>query len=160
LERLAREVQETIHLGRLEGDQVHFIDSIDCSRGLRVVGRVGHSLPAHCTSTGKSLLAELSDGEVLALYPEEELATLTPHSISTRTVLLEELSTIRVRGYAGSREEAEEGVTSVAVASHTTRSPRVAINAAVPISRMSDAILESVLGRLRQAAEELGHLLL
>ncbi|MGW4370968.1 IclR family transcriptional regulator [Nocardia takedensis] len=160
LERLAMDVQETIHLGRLEGSEVHFIDSVDSPRGLRVVGRVGQSLPAHCTSTGKALLAELSDEEILQLYPEERLPGLTRSSIATRTDLLVELERIRKQGYARNREEAEEGVTSIAVALHTARSPRVAINAAVPLSRMSDTILESLLGRLTAAAEELDHLLL
>lgn len=160
LERLARDVQETIHLGRLEGDQVHFIDSVDSNRGLRVVGRVGQSLLAHCTSTGKALLAELTDDEVRALYPHEELPTMTAHSISTRTALFQELAQARARGYARNREEAEEGVISVAVALHATRSPRVAINAAVPVSRMSDTILESLLDRLSESAQELDHVLL
>ena len=160
LERLAADVQETIHLGRLEANQVHFIDSVDSVRALRVGGRVGQSLPAHCTSTGKALLAELSEEELLRLYPDEQLVTLTPHSLGTRTELLEELAEVRAQGYARSREEAEEGVTSVAVALHSTRSPRLAINASVPASRMSEAFLESVLGRLTDAAQELDHLLL
>lgn len=160
LERLNADVQETIHLGRLEGSEVHFIDSVDSARALRVSGRVGQSLPAHCTSTGKALLAELSQEELLRLFPDERLPTMTPHSIGTRTALFEELADVRGRGYARSREEAEEGVTSVAVALHATRSPRLAINASVPVSRMSDSILESLLGRLIEAAEELDHLLL
>lgn len=160
LERLAADVQETIHLGRLVGNQVHFIDSVDSPRGLRVVGRVGQSLPAHCTSTGKALLAELTDEEVLQLYPEERLVTLTADSIATRASLLEALAQVRELGFARNAGEAEEGVASIAVALHATRSPRVAINAAVPASRMSDAILESLVGRLKDAAEELDHLLL
>ncbi|MDP9461588.1 MAG: IclR family transcriptional regulator [Actinomycetota bacterium] len=160
LERLNAEVQETIHLGRLEGNHVHFIDSVESSRALRVGGRLGRSMPAHCTSTGKALLAELSDEELLQLYPEENLVQLTPRSIGTRTALIEALAEVRARGYARSQEEAEDGVTSMAVALHSTRSPRLAINASVPVSRMSDDLAEAVLDYLTKAADELDHLLL
>ena len=159
LERLNAELQETIHLGRLEGSDVHFIDSIESSRALRVGGRLGRSMPAHCTSTGKALLAELPYEEFSRLYPEEELAQVTSHSIGTRTALEAALAEVRAQGYARSQEESEEGVSSVAVALHSTRAPRLAINAAVPTSRMSDATRANILERLQDAAEELDNLL-
>ena len=160
LERLNAETGETIHLGRLEGSYVTFIDSLDSVRALRVAGRLGLSMPAHCTSTGKALLAELTDDELLQLYPEQELVQLTQKSIGSLAALMAALAEVRARGYARSQEEAEEGVTSVAVALHSTRSPRLAINASVPVSRMSDGLLESLLGHLVAAAEELDQLLL
>ena len=160
LERLNTDLGETVHLGRLEGGNVHFIDSLESARALRVGGRLGMSMPAHCTSTGKALLAELGEEEFLRLYPDEDLVQLTPHSIGTRTALIAALADVRARGYARSMEEAEEGVTSVAVALHSTQSPRLAINVSVPISRMTDVIQEAVLSRLTEAATELDHLLL
>lgn len=160
LERLNTELGETIHLGRLEGNQVHFIDSLESARALRVGGRLGRSMPAHCTSTGKALLAELPEDELLRLYPDPELVRLTPQSIGTRRELVEELGRIRERGYARSMEEAEEGVSSIAVALHSTQSPRLAINVSVPLNRMTDDVVEAILGRLTEAADELDHLLL
>ncbi|SFL31605.1 IclR family transcriptional regulator [Geodermatophilus ruber] len=160
LERLNAELQETIHLGRLEGSDVHFIDSIESARALRVGGRLGRSMPAHCTSTGKALLAELTDDELLRLYPGEDLVQLTPRSIGTRAALMTALAEIREQGYARSQEESEEGVSSLAVALHSTRSPRLAINASVPASRMSEETREIILEHLVAAAEELDHLLL
>ena len=160
LERLNTDLGETVHLGRLEGNSVHFIDSLESARALRVGGRLGMSMPAHCTSTGKALLAELGEDELLRLYPEEDLVQLTPRSIGTRSALVAALAEVRVRGYAQSREEAEEGVSSVAVALHSTRSPRLAINVSVPVNRMTDVTQEAVLGRLSEAADELDHLLL
>ena len=148
------------HLGRLEGSDVHFIDSVESNRALRVGGRLGRSMPAHCTSTGKALLSMLSEDELLRLYPDEELPRLTPNSIGTRTELVKALGDIRARGFARSREESEEGVTSVAVPLRATRSPRLAVNVSVPVSRMTDAVEEVILGRLTAAAEELDHLLL
>lgn len=160
LERLNTELQETVHLGRLEGASVHFIDSIESPRAVRVGSRLGRTMPAHCTSNGKAMLATLTDAELTALYPDEELPQLTPESVGTRTRLREVLARVREQGYATSFEESEEGVSSVGVALQTPRSPRLAITVSAPVSRMPDDTRAVVLDRLRAAAEELDHLLL
>jgi DNA-binding IclR family transcriptional regulator len=159
LERLNAELQETIHLGRLEGSDVHFIDSIESRRALRVGSRLGRSMPAHCTSTGKVLLAQLTEEELLRLYPDEHLVKLTPRSIGTRSELLKALTGIRARGYATSAEESEEGVRSLAVALHSSNWPRLAVNASTPASRMTESARRSILDALRAAAGELNQML-
>lgn len=159
LEKLNTELQETVHLGRLEGADVHFIDSIESTRALRVVNRLGRSMPAHCTSTGKALLATLSDEELLALYPHEELSQLTSHSIGTRTELFADLAEIRRRGYATSQEESEEGVKSLAVALLALRSPRLALCVSAPVSRMSAANRRRIREDLVTSAQAIDQLL-
>lgn len=159
LEKLNADLQETVHLGRLEGGNVHFIDSIESTRALRVVNRLGRSMPAHCTSTGKALLATLSESELLAVYPDEELLQLTRHSIGTRTKLIEDLAKIRRRGYATSQQESEEGVQSLAVALQAIRSPRLALCASVPISRMNATTRKRIRQHLVEAAEAIDQLL-
>lgn len=159
LERLNAQLQETVHLGRLEDSDVHFIESIESSRALRVGGRAGRSMPAHCTSTGKALLAQLPEEELFRLYPCDQLAQLTPNSIGTRTELLTKLAEIRDRGYAASCEESEEGVGSLAVALHSLRWPKLAINVSTPISRMNDQTRRTILHVLMNAAEDLNQTL-
>jgi DNA-binding IclR family transcriptional regulator len=156
---LQSELQETVHLGRLEHAEVHFIAAMESSRALRVGSRLGRIMPAHCTSTGKALLAALSDDEVMRLYPREELVQLTPRSIGTRTELLATLAVVRRRGWASSREESEEGVGSVAVAVPGGSVPRLAVNASVPRSRMSAATMKTIRVSLTRAAEEIRALL-
>lgn len=159
LEKLNVELGETVHLGRLEGDTVHFVDSIESSRALRVGGRLGRSMAAHCTSTGKVLLSGLTEQELLMLYPDEELPQLTSHSIATRTRLFEVLARVRAQGYASSQEESEEGVSSVSVALPARHSPRLAVTASAPVSRMSQATRRTVLTHVFAAVEEIDQLL-
>ena len=58
------------------------------------------------------------------------------------------------------KEESEEGVSSLAVAVPSARSPRLAVNASLPLSRMGPATKQHVHARLVAAAEEIDHLLL
>ena len=77
---------------------------------VRVASRMGKTLPAHVSASGKALLSQLTDEAVVALYPREELEAVTPHSLTTRTALLEDLERIRERGYATGMQESEDGV--------------------------------------------------
>ena len=66
MEELAAETGETVHLGVLEGNQVRYVDAVESERALRVVARTGTLVPAHCTSLGKALLAQMTDQQVAA----------------------------------------------------------------------------------------------
>ena len=71
LKQLSADLQETVHLGRLEGSNVLFIDSIESPQAVRVGSRLGRSMPAHCTSTGKAMLAQFGARQLMTLFPEE-----------------------------------------------------------------------------------------
>ena len=60
LEDLSAALGETCHLGTLEGNHVRFLAVAEPDVAVRVVSRLGKTLPAHCTSTGKALLAEMA----------------------------------------------------------------------------------------------------
>ena len=155
LEYLNAQVMETLHLGLLEGTDVRFIDAIESPRALRVASRVGRMMPAHCTSTGKALLALLTEDEICSRYPEEKLPQLTPRSIGTRAELLRALAAVRRVGYAASREESEDGVGSLAIAVVSDHPEAVAINVSVPQSRMSVGRRAEILAALRRSAVSL-----
>ena len=156
LEKLNADLRETVHLGRLEGSQVDFVDSIESSQGLRVSGRLGVAMPAHCTSTGKALLAVLDAEQLDALYPGAALPRLTARSIATTKVLKSELIAVRRRGFATSNEEGEEGVVSVAV---PLGAGSFALGVSVPVSRMDRGFRAVVMEKLLAAKAEIDILL-
>jgi DNA-binding IclR family transcriptional regulator len=160
LERVNALLGETVHLGRLEGTQVHFLDSIESSQTVRVAARHGRSLLAHCTSTGKAMLSQLSTEELRTLYPIEQIDGLTDRSLTTRTALERDLEKSRRRGYALSMQESEVGVTSVAVPVASPSGTRYAISASVPVHRMTQALRTTIVGVLTEAAQELSTLLI
>ncbi|MFC5827155.1 IclR family transcriptional regulator [Nonomuraea insulae] len=135
------------------------LDSIESSRALRVGGRLGRSMSAHCTSNGKAMLSTLSEAELLALYPDEDLSQCTTHSIGSRTGLLQALDEVRRAGYATSEEESEEGVASIGIALAVTPWGRLAVTASAPLSRMTPDTRPRVLSRIRAAVEEINKLL-
>lgn len=154
---LSERLGESIHLGMLDGASVRFVAAVEGPKAVRVASRLGRAMPAHCTSTGKVLLAGLPETELRQLFPSEELQGITPRSIGTRARLQTQLSRIRSQCYATNREESEEGVASVAVAV-PTRAPGLllALNAAAPLQRLPAAKYPSVAAALQEAARDIG----
>ncbi|OBK27960.1 IclR family transcriptional regulator [Mycobacterium asiaticum] len=154
---LSEQLGESIHAGILDGASVRFIAAVEGPKAVRVASRLGRTMPAHCTSTGKVLLAQLSKPELRQLFPHETLESVTARSIISRAKLESELSRIRERGYATNREESEEGVASVAVPI-PTRAPglRLALNAAAPQNRLPSSKYGSVAAALVEAAKQIG----
>lgn len=154
---LSDRLRETVHVGMLDGAAVRFIAAVEGPTAVRVASRLGRAMPAHCTSTGKAMLAQLSQRELHQLLPDEELERVTPRSIGSRTTLEAELAKVRELGYAVNREESEEGVASVAVPI-PTQAPglRLALNAAAPQHRLSKSQCSSVAASLIKAAKEIG----
>lgn len=104
---LAAAVNETAHLCVLRGPDVVFLDCVESTHGVRAVSRVGRTIPAYATASGKALLAELSPLQLQRLYPKEDLSRLTRRTLQGRSALSNELRRCRERGYAVNAEESE-----------------------------------------------------
>jgi DNA-binding IclR family transcriptional regulator len=160
LESLNQDLAETVHLAVLDGGTVRFIDAIESPQASRVSSRLGKSMPAHCTSSGKAMLSYLSGDELRRLYPDEELDGLTPNSVRTRTALESELAKVRRRGYATSNQESENGVSSLAVGFPPSQVPmRMALNVSAPVHRMNRDTGRRIADALKAAVTEAAALL-
>lgn len=69
MHRLAGVLDESVNLAVRTGDTSRFIASAECAHVLRVGSREGMVFPAHRTTAGLLLLAELTDEELAAVYP-------------------------------------------------------------------------------------------
>jgi IclR family transcriptional regulator, acetate operon repressor len=157
LEQLHAQFNETNHLAVLRGSEVLFLDGLESTKMLRVASRAGAIFPAHCTSVGKALLADLPRDRLLAVYPDENLPQVTARSIGSRTQLFLDLESTVARGYATDFGELEEGVGSVAVPVRDPSGIAVAsLSVEAPLSRLADGRLEQFAPAARAVAEDLG----
>ena len=122
LAALARATRETATLEVLAGDAAWVLDEAIGGYMLGAAPETGARWPAHATSTGKVLLAWLTDAERDALLPGK-LPALTPKTITDPQALRRELARVRERGYAVATEELEPGF--VAVGAPVRSWPRV-----------------------------------
>ncbi|SEH42770.1 DNA-binding transcriptional regulator, IclR family [Halopenitus malekzadehii] len=78
-------------------------------------GRVGRRFHPHQTAAGKAILARRSDQWIAELIDRRGLPAATPHTITDREELFEEIRATRERGVALNSEESTEGLRAVAV---------------------------------------------
>ena len=114
LRGLAQKSGETVDLELLVGSDVMIIEEVHAEHMLRVgVGdNIGSRYPAHATSTGKLLLAGMSEAELKATLPNK-LAALTPFTVTDKQILRDQLDEARQLGWASSWEELEIGLAAI-----------------------------------------------
>lgn len=151
LARLARTLDETVHLAQLEAGHIRYIAGAESSRPLRVADRTGQLFPAHQTATGRAILAALEPAQLDELL----VAGDTQLSTAERAELEGQLGEVRAKGHAVNYRD--DGVVSVAVAVTNPRGLTVgAINASAPQNRMSPGRQDEIVGVLSTAAADLG----
>ena len=113
LKTLNAELDETVHLTVLEGNEVLYVDCLESSKRLRTYSVLGVRAPLYCTSVGKAILAFLPAEEQQAILEVTVLEKFTENTITDKAYLLDELRTIVQRGYAVDNMEHEEGLRCV-----------------------------------------------
>jgi IclR family transcriptional regulator, acetate operon repressor len=115
LELITGHTGETANAAVLNGLWGVYIAQSEGHHSVRMFTRIGNQVHLHRTGVGKVLLAYGSPGLLDRVVDLVGLPAATPHSISERSRLDDELTQIRDRGYALDREEEEIGVSCVAV---------------------------------------------
>lgn len=154
LERLSREVDESVSAAVLDGADIVYVARVPTRRIMSVRITIGTRFPAYATSMGRVLLAGLPDDSL-----EEVLAASVTQHLTERTVtdldeLRAELARVRAQGWALIDGELEPGLRSVAVPLHG-RGGRVvaAVNVSTSATRDTvEHITETYLPPLKDAA--------
>jgi DNA-binding IclR family transcriptional regulator len=136
LEELRAELDETFHLGRLDGTDIVYLATRESQQYTRTANRVGRRLPAYATALGKALLAERFGTDRDEHVPAA-LRALTPHTLTDRAALDAALDEVRIRGYAGDDQENTPGLRCFAVPLRYCRPAQDALSASVPVTRLT-----------------------
>jgi DNA-binding IclR family transcriptional regulator len=162
-QELAASLAETVNLAVLRS---HYAVNLDQVRGPAAVSAhnwVGQLTPLHATSSGKILLAYLPAEQRRTLLDEAGLARYTPHTVTSREELNDQLAAAKSDGWAHTIEEFEIGLNAMAA---PVRDHSGAVIGSVSVSgpayrldsrRMRDSAGELMAGAAR-ISDRLGHL--
>lgn len=126
---VAREIEGTIHQlatesGELSGFIVEdhglgvFVHRYASNSAVHSDARVGKRIPLHLTAGGKAIMANLQPERLEEILQRHGLARKTRNSITAYEDLVDELETIRDRGYAIGRGENTVGLNAVGAPVH------------------------------------------
>ncbi len=116
MQALSDEIGEVVGLGALEDESVILVDIINTQQPkqlLNINRNTGAIIPPHATSTGKAILAFLSDGRVEAILKSQGLIKMTDNTITSMKTLKGELDLVRERGFATAFDENVYGLTTI-----------------------------------------------
>lgn len=116
LEELMERCNETVNLAILDDVDVVYIDQVESKNLIlvKMLARVGNRGPAHCTSSGKALLAFLPPEKMEEVVGRLDLAKYTNETITDAGNLRKELKRVRDDGVAVDWGEREEHVRCIA----------------------------------------------
>jgi len=153
--RLVARHNETTCLTVLDGRESVFIAKEETTHAVRLVTPVGSRLPAFAAASGRAMLADRPEEEVVALYEDCELETPTGRRLSGLDELLAILRGVRRRGYAENIDETALGLHCMAVPVGPTGRVVAAITLCVPSGRMSAARKREMIPDLLDAARQI-----
>lgn len=131
LERLSREVDESVSAAVLDGDDIVYIARVPTRRIMSVRITIGTRFPAFATSMGRVLLAALPEADLETALRASAHPSLTPRTLTDAAALRAEILRVREQGWALIDGELEPGLRSVAA---PVRDRRGAVVAAVNVS--------------------------
>ena len=145
LEKLFREVQETVSLSILEGSEIIYVLRIRKRKYLPFDIQIGTKLPVYCTAMGKVLMAMGPPQKTQSILKTLEFKSLTARTITRLDKFLEELDRVRKKGYGINDEELSIGNRSVAAPILDEHGYAVAaIHIAVPTTEHSRSQMEKI----------------
>jgi IclR family transcriptional regulator, KDG regulon repressor len=114
LEELTRLCRETCYFSIIKNGYSYYLEGVESDLPVRVVHRVGSSLPLYCTAAGKVKLAFVEPKQQLNLLSGTKKYGCTTSATTGPAVLQNELKKIALQGYAIDDQEHDEGVLEIA----------------------------------------------
>ncbi|HEX7742149.1 MAG TPA: IclR family transcriptional regulator [Sphingobium sp.] len=153
LESLAAASEDTVHLGRLDGDQALYLDKIPGRRRVDISSRIGDRQPLTSTGLGKALLLDEPEPVWRRLFDEDQAAAAHPVDYE---VWLARMRDYAAQGRSFDLEENEDQIRCVAA---PVRDASGAIVAAISLSSaaqyMDDDRIQALSADVRDAAQKI-----
>ncbi|CAM1653240.1 C-terminal [Bartonella apihabitans] len=132
-------------------------DLISEAHGSRLItlirGYVGRDFPIYASATGKFVLSEMRDEDVVALLPKK-FSKVASKTITDRQKLIEELHLIRSQGYAVVDDELEESLFAMGVGVYDKTGQFIGVLSVTgPGPRMKQRDINDILTPLHQTAK-------
>jgi DNA-binding IclR family transcriptional regulator len=163
LAELLRRTGETVFLSALSSDRasIVYVDKLESDHIIRYAAGVGDRRPLHATSSGKAILAFLSEAEREDVLRSLSLDRHTERTVTTLAALRASLAEVRRKGVCVTVDEVVPGASGIA-APVFDRHGRVAGACAVggPTNRVRPrirALAAEVKATARALSAQLGH---
>lgn len=155
MEDLVEETHESCSAATLDLPDIVYVARVPTRRIMTIALGVGTRLPAHATSMGRVLLADLPPRELDDFLASTKLERYTDRTITDPDELRAALAEVRAQGWALVDEELEVGLRSVAAPIRSAEGRTIAaLNCSAAASRVSlEELKDRFLPKLLRTAD-------
>lgn len=152
IEHLSEDMRESVSAAILDNFDVVYVSGTQFHRVISVGITVGRRFPAHCTATGRVLLAGLPEDQWLGMLQNIPLTRMTDRTITDRAEFRTILEDVRDKGWSLVDQELETGLMSIAVPLYLSSGVMAgSINVGVPTLRMTTTeMVDFILPKLQE----------
>ena len=152
---LIEQWNETCDLSIFDQGRVFYVEVLRGNHALTIEAAVGQRLPAHCTASGKLLLAHQAPEEIDA-YLSLPLRAYTERTITSPHELRSQLKTICQQGYGFDDGELEDGIRAIAAPIWNHKGTVIAaMSIPGPTNRMTDDRIPQIIPALIESAQKI-----
>ena len=147
LKQISLKTKETAFIAVKQGNHVYYINKVESEySSFGFLAHKGNKLPLHCTTSGKLLLANLTQDEIINY--------IDSHCLDSNIFAL--LKKIRTQNYALSIDEQYIDVTSISVPIiHVSGKVIAALEVTGPSERLSRENLPFIIKQVKKAGEDI-----
>lgn len=158
LEALAEDVKLTVHLSALQEGENVIIDKVNGPGFIQFSTYVGKRQAFHVTSSGKAMLAYLSQEQVNLLFSSNKQSMFTSNTILDLPTLHAELSKVREQGYAVDDQEEDVGVRCVGAPIFNAASQVIgAVSVTAVLSELPVTAIPAVATMVKKTADSISY---
>ena len=148
--KLMNQSGESVHVCVFDGKNVMSVDRHEMGQNSNEIIKI-ESEPAYCTSTGKAILACLTDEQVVEVIGQNPVK-YTTNTITEIDKILDELNTVREKNFAIDNEERKYGIKCVGVAIYHKGKVVGAISVTGAKDRFSESRISTLADLVKDAA--------
>ena len=113
VDELAQRLQESVFVAVLDEDSVRYVARATSNRVVSIGINIGSRAPAHAVSTGRVLLAGLSEDKLHAYLDSAVLEKITQNTVTSKVQLESLIDETRRQGWCIVDQELEVGLRSI-----------------------------------------------
>ncbi len=152
INKLVKEFNEDVYLTAFSNMECLYIEKVDSTNTLAIKEKVGQTSPLHVAASAKVVLA-YQEESVINEYINKPLKKYTEISITDKNKLIENLKSIREKGFEITYGELESGICGISVPIfNADGSFLYALSSGGPINRLEEKGIEHIKNQLLQAS--------
>ena len=153
---LVNDVDQTSHLGVLDGGEAVYLAKVECEQNLIVRSWVGMRLSLQTSAMGKVILAWRDEAAIRELLQKNPPSRYTGRAILDMDAFIRHLALVREHGVAvDNRETNEDNLCLAAPVFSSQKTPIGAISVSIPNPRLNKDVFTLVAKRVHSASSDL-----